>query len=58
MIKVTEGSRDTKKIKANLKSQEKRDNKDMASKATLIYPSTSLKVILLKDNNQESIILT
>lgn len=57
-IKVIEGSKGAKEIKANLKGQKEEDNRGIASKTTLIYLFTSPKAILLKDDNQRSIVLT
>ena len=55
-IKVAKRSKGAKKIKANLRSQEEKDNKGMASKFISINSSTSikaiqLKIILLKSDN-------
>ncbi len=56
-IKVVEGSRGAKEIKANIRDQEEEDNRSMALKATSTHPSTSRKVISLKGDNQGSIAL-
>ena len=56
-IKVAEGNKSAKKIKANLKSQEEEDNKEMALKAAVIHLSTSIKTISLKSDNQGLIAL-
>lgn len=56
-IKITEGSRGARKIKANFWDQEKENNEIMALNATSINSSTSRTVISLKGNNQKSIAL-
>lgn len=51
-IKIMKGSRDTRKIKANLRDQKEKDNESIVSKVISIYFSILLKAILLKGDNQ------